>query len=46
MMAYEARTDGSMILGSAFLLIAGGGTWSLDAIRAAGRLGRSRQPHS
>ena len=30
-MAHEARTDYSMLLGSLFLLIVGGGAWSLDA---------------
>ncbi len=30
-MAHEARTDWSMLLGSAFLLIVGAGPWSLDA---------------
>jgi len=30
-MAHEARTDWSMLLGSMFLLIVGGGRWSLDA---------------
>ena len=30
-MAHEARTDWSMLLGSVFLLIVGGGKWSLDA---------------
>ncbi len=29
-MAHEARTDWSMLLGSIFLLIVGGGRWSLD----------------
>jgi uncharacterized membrane protein YphA (DoxX/SURF4 family) len=29
--AHEARTDWSMLLGSLFLLIQGGGLWSLDA---------------
>jgi uncharacterized membrane protein YphA (DoxX/SURF4 family) len=29
-MAHEARTDWSMLLGSVFLLIVGGGQWSLD----------------
>lgn len=29
-MAHEMRTDWSMLLGSIFLLIAGGGPWSLD----------------
>jgi len=31
-MAHEARTDWSMLLGSAFLLIVGAGAWSLDAM--------------
>lgn len=30
-MAHESRTDFSMLLGCAFLLIVGGGRWSLDA---------------
>jgi uncharacterized membrane protein YphA (DoxX/SURF4 family) len=30
-MAHEARTDWSMLLGSVFLLIVGGGQWSIDA---------------
>ncbi len=30
-MAYEARTDFAMLLGSIFLLIVGAGAWSLDA---------------
>jgi putative oxidoreductase len=30
-MAHEARTDWSMLLGSIFLLVVGGGRWSLDA---------------
>lgn len=30
-MAHEARTDYAMLLGSFFLLIVGGGAWSLDA---------------
>jgi uncharacterized membrane protein YphA (DoxX/SURF4 family) len=34
--AHEARTDLSMILGLLFLLIVGGGPWSLDA-----RIGRN-----
>jgi uncharacterized membrane protein YphA (DoxX/SURF4 family) len=29
--AHEARTDWSMLLGSLFLLIQGGGPWSIDA---------------
>ena len=36
-MLHEARTDFSMLLGGLFLLIVGGGTWSLDA-----RLGKRR----
>jgi uncharacterized membrane protein YphA (DoxX/SURF4 family) len=31
-MAHESRTDYSMLLGSAFLLLLGAGRWSLDAI--------------
>lgn len=30
-MAHEARTDFAMLLGSLFLLIVGGGLWSIDA---------------
>jgi putative oxidoreductase len=30
-MAHEARTDFCMILGTCFLLIVGGGSWSVDA---------------
>ena len=33
-MAHEARVDWSMILGSLFLLIVGGGLWSLDGLIA------------
>jgi putative oxidoreductase len=29
-MAHEARTDWEMLLGSIFLLLVGGGAWSLD----------------
>jgi len=29
--AHEARTDWSMLLGALFLLVVGGGAWSLDA---------------
>jgi len=32
-MAHESRTDWSMTLGSLYLLIVGGGSWSLDARR-------------
>lgn len=31
-MAHEARTDWSMLLGCVFLLIVGGGQWSVDAL--------------
>lgn len=31
-MAHAARTDWSMLLGSLFLLVVGGGQWSLDAL--------------
>lgn len=37
---HEARTDVSMLLGLFFLLLVGGGTWSLD-VRLAGRRNRS-----
>jgi len=37
---HEARTDVSMLLGLIFLLLVGGGTWSLDA-RWAGNRNRS-----
>jgi putative oxidoreductase len=30
-MAHESRTDWSMLLGSLFLLVVGGGRWSFDA---------------
>jgi uncharacterized membrane protein YphA (DoxX/SURF4 family) len=30
-MAHEARTDWAMLLGSLFLLIVGGGAWSIDS---------------
>ena len=33
-MAHEARTDYSMLLGSLFLLLVGGGTWSVDRLLA------------
>jgi len=36
-MAYEARTDWSMSLGSMFLLVVGAGRWSLDARLHSGR---------
>ena len=35
-MLHEARTDLSMLLGSTYLVLVGGGAWSLDA-RLAGR---------
>jgi uncharacterized membrane protein YphA (DoxX/SURF4 family) len=38
--AHEARADWSMILGVTFLLIVGGGTWSLDAWLARRRTAR------
>lgn len=36
-MAHESRTDWAMLLGSLFLIVAGGGRWSLDA-RIASRI--------
>jgi uncharacterized membrane protein YphA (DoxX/SURF4 family) len=35
-MAHETRTDWSMLLASAFLLIVGAGAWSLDAMLGRG----------
>jgi uncharacterized membrane protein YphA (DoxX/SURF4 family) len=39
-MAHEARTDWSMLLGSLFLFMVGGGAWSIDAWFAARRARR------
>ena len=39
-MAHEARTDWCMLLGSLFLIVAGGGPWSMDA-----RLANSNPGH-
>ena len=36
-MAHESRTDWSMLLGSVFRLIIGGGRWSIDALVARDR---------
>jgi uncharacterized membrane protein YphA (DoxX/SURF4 family) len=36
-MAHEARDDFLMLLGSVYLLIAGAGAWSLDALLARER---------
>jgi uncharacterized membrane protein YphA (DoxX/SURF4 family) len=36
-MAHESRTDWSMTLGALYLLVAGGGRWSLDARIASRR---------
>jgi putative oxidoreductase len=41
-MAHEARADWDMLLGSLYLLIEGGGRWSLDALLAGG----NRSPSS
>lgn len=38
--AHEARTDGSMLLGSLFLLFAGAGPWSVDGRWRRGDPGR------
>jgi putative oxidoreductase len=40
-MLHEARTDLTMLLGSIYLLIEGGGRWSLDAWHSSIRSGRS-----
>ena len=39
-MAHEARDDFLMLLGSIYLLIAGAGAWSLDAVLDRNRLQR------
>ena len=36
-MAHEARADWSMLLGCVFLLVVGGGIWSVDALWAQNR---------
>ena len=36
---HEARTDVSMLLGLIFLLMVGGGAWSMDAIRSSRHMG-------
>jgi len=41
-MAHEARVDYAMLLGSIFLLIVGGGLWSLDEQMLSRRFSRSR----
>jgi putative oxidoreductase len=43
-MAHEARTDWSMLLGSLFLLIVGGGRWSLDRLWAGARSDGNSMP--
>ena len=45
-MAHEARTDLCMLLGALFLLIEGGGPWSLDARLVRPRPGSPAQPGS
>jgi uncharacterized membrane protein YphA (DoxX/SURF4 family) len=42
-MAHEARVDWSMLLGSVFLLIVGGGQWSLDFLRSERKARRDQQ---
>ena len=42
-MAHEARTDWSMVLGCAFLFVAGAGRWSMDFFMAQRRNGA--KPH-
>ncbi len=42
-MAHEARTDFCMFLGSLFLIIVGGGAWSLDRLFFARSVHRERQ---
>lgn len=43
-MAHEMRTDWAMLLGSLFLLLAGSGPYSLDALLARQRSETSREP--
>lgn len=45
-MAHEARTDWAMLLGSLFLLIVGGGMWSLDALVISTSKHATSPPHS
>ena len=40
-MLHEARTDLTMLLGSIYLLIEGGGRWSLDAWHSSIRSGHA-----
>jgi uncharacterized membrane protein YphA (DoxX/SURF4 family) len=40
-MAHEARTDWSMLLGALFLLVVGGGAWSIDAWLTQRKAGRA-----
>lgn len=42
-MAHEARTDWSMLLGSIYLLIVGGGLWSLDSFIAKRTKGQRQE---
>jgi putative oxidoreductase len=44
-MAHEARVDWSMLLGSIFLLIVGGGEWGIDTFLVR-RKGRQAEEHS
>jgi uncharacterized membrane protein YphA (DoxX/SURF4 family) len=44
-MAHEARTDWSMLLGLVFLLIVGGGRWSLDFFISRRRMRRRGSRH-
>lgn len=43
-MAHEARTDYSMLLGSLFLLIVGGGRWSVDTFVTSTHSSSSTNP--
>jgi uncharacterized membrane protein YphA (DoxX/SURF4 family) len=42
-MVHESRVDGSMLLGSIFLLIVGAGIWSLDVCWLAGTARKRRE---
>jgi putative oxidoreductase len=43
-MASEARTDYAMLMGLLFLLIVGGGPWSLDAWLSGTRISAPNTP--
>jgi uncharacterized membrane protein YphA (DoxX/SURF4 family) len=44
-MLHEARTDLSMLLGSAFIVAVGAGAWSVDALQSTNARPRRRKNH-